>query len=478
MVAVVALVAARPSAAAESFESLARRVPRDANALVLIDVEQTLSAPLAREQGWARRLETAYVDRPILLPPEAKKLVLGAALQPDENFLSAWEIAVMELSEPFAVRAVARSEAGYVDDLSGRQAAITPRNAAFVDLGDNLLAVVQPAERQFVSRWAASAGRTEGLELSAYLQSALGLVNDRVQVLLAVDLTDVLAPRDIEAKLAETNWQSAMKGADPSAVASIVGALRGVALRLAVGEQCQARLQIDFDADVAPLGDAAKPLVMQALADLGFPAAELSKWKASLAARSIRLEGELSANAQRRVFSVIELPAVDLQAGVAAETSPSAAAAPVGESDMRESSLAYFQSTQSLLDDLRKGLKDTKSTSAWMERYARRIDELPSLQVDELLLDYSDKLAETLRIMSTAKRQAGIRYGVRATDGGGYYDGYDYSSNAYDQAAARSQARKEEMAVAADVRVEGWQLIDNATADIRRTLTKKYNVQF
>ena len=30
------------------------------------------------------------------------------------------------------------------------------------------------------------------------------------------------------------------------------------------------------------------------------------------------------------------------------------------------------------------------------------------------------------------------------------------------------------MAVASDTRVQGWQLIENATADIRRTLTKKY----
>ena len=147
---------------------------------------------------------------------------------------------------------------------------------------------------------------------------------------------------------------------------------------------------------------------------------------------------------------------------------------------MRERSLTYFKSTQSLVSDLRKGLKDTSATSAWMERYARRIDELPVLHVDELLIDYGDKLAETLRIMSVSKRQAGIRYGVRASsgDGGGYYDGYNYGGDAYSQAADRSQAKKEEMAVASDTRVQGWQLIDDATADIRRTLTKKYEVEF
>ena len=65
--------------------------------MVLIDVEKTISTPLARKQGWAAKLEAAYVERPIFLPPEAKKLALGAALNPDDNFNGVWELAVMPL---------------------------------------------------------------------------------------------------------------------------------------------------------------------------------------------------------------------------------------------------------------------------------------------------------------------------------------------------------------------------------------------
>src|SRR5262245_22147380 len=85
---------------AESFEQLASRVPREANAIVVIDVEQTLAAPLAKSQGWAQKLEAASADRPVMLPPEAKKLVLGASLSGDREFRCAWEVGVMELSEP------------------------------------------------------------------------------------------------------------------------------------------------------------------------------------------------------------------------------------------------------------------------------------------------------------------------------------------------------------------------------------------
>ena len=87
--------------------------------LVLIDVEQTVAAPLAQKQGWSRKLETAYVERPVYLPPEARKLVLGASLQPNQDFNSEWEVAVIDLAEPVAVRSIARSESGYLDEING-----------------------------------------------------------------------------------------------------------------------------------------------------------------------------------------------------------------------------------------------------------------------------------------------------------------------------------------------------------------------
>ncbi|HMO83785.1 MAG TPA: hypothetical protein PKC18_02585, partial [Lacipirellulaceae bacterium] len=195
----VVLLAALPVHAAETLGSLTARLPSMANALVIIDVEGIMASPLAREQGWARRLETAYVERPVYLPPEARKLVLGASLQPTEDFASAWSAAVMDLLEPVSVRSIARSEGGFLDEVNGVRVAATPQDAAFLELGDSLLGVVFPADRQFISRWVASHRDSSPAALSSYLQSAVELVNDRVQVLLAIDLTDVLGPHQIEA---------------------------------------------------------------------------------------------------------------------------------------------------------------------------------------------------------------------------------------------------------------------------------------
>jgi hypothetical protein len=455
----------------QTFETLSRRLPADTNAIVLMDVQQVLVTPLAQQQGWGAKLEAAYADRPVFLPPEAKKLVLGAALQPNADFIGRWELALMELSAPGAVRSIAKSESGYVDDIAGVPIAMTPLNAAFVDLGNNILAVMRPADRQLLSRWLARQKQGYPSGLSDYLRTAIALVNDRVQVLLAVDLTDVLSRREIDERIAKADWIKEKK-ADAAAIAAIAATLRGATLRLAISDKCQAQLKIDFDADVAPLGSSAKPLVVNALMNLGFPTTELAKWEVSLAGRSILLQGQLSTDAQRRIFSVIELPSTDLKAAV---PSPGDASASPSQDEAKERSLAYFKSTQTLIADLRKSLPDTKATTAWMERYARKIDELPVLHVDEQLLNYGDKLAETLRVMSLSQRQAGIRAGVRATEGRGYYgDG----TTAYDADAQRSQSRKEEMSVANDTRVQGWKLIDDAAADMRKAMTKKYGVEF
>jgi hypothetical protein len=470
---VLLCAASSASTSAATFQDLAKVIPDEANALVLMDVEQILATPLAQKQGWARKLESAYVERPVVLPPEAKKLALGAILTREDDLRPVWEIAVMETPEAVPVRAIVRADGGRIEQVRGVPAGFTPDGVAFANLDGGLLLAIRPAARQFVARTLAAAQAPSPPKLSDYLESSLRLVNDRVQMLMAVDLADSLSPAEVEEQLQSATWLAGKQDRIPEIVA-VLSTLRGAALRLAISDKCQGQLQIDFAADVAPLGDLAKPLVMDALSRLGMRTEEFDFWNITLEGQSILMRGDLPTDAQRRVFSLIELPAADLKD---AEPSSSDADNPP-ESEVRNRSLTYFKSTQELVDDLRKGLKDTRATSAWMERYARRIDQLPVLHVDDELLDYGDKLAETLRIMSTSKRQAGISAGVRAGEGGGYYDGYGYGTDAATRAAERSQARKEEMAVAYDVRVQGWQLIDDATAEIRRAMTKKYSTEF
>ena len=161
-----------------------------------------------------------------------------------------------------------------------------------------------------------------------------------------------------------------------------------------------------------------------------------------------------------------------------------------GESLVRESSLVYFRSIDTLLKDLKRELRGNKASSAIMERYAGRIDRMPILNVDNDLLDYGSNVAQSLRAIALSKRQGGIQYGVNTAGmGGGGYSNYSYNYGYFDvtgdryagarrSAADRASMKASAMAESKNTRVEGAKLIADATAQIRRQMTQKYQVEF
>ena len=469
----------------DSFDQLLPKVPPSANVLVLIDVERTLDSPLAQAEGWGKKLELAYVSRPIFLPPEATKLVMAASLEPGNNFQRHWELAVMQLSDPMSMRSIARSEGGYVDTINGTDVAWTPSDAYFVSLADRELGVMFPADRQFVSRWIGYATKNTRVMLSEYLRQATRLTNEQIQILMAIDLTDVAQPHELAEK-AEDSPLLRKTNLPTEQIVSILGSLRGATLRIAIGNDAQAQLRIDFDKDVTPLKAVVKDLIVQVLGDLGADTDDLESWKLEMKGKAILMQGKMSQDGMRRVFSVVELPSAKFSLLKDEGDAPEE----VNESLIRESSLTYFRATDVLLKDLKRELRGNKASAAIMERYAGRIDRMPILHVDPDLLDYGSNLAVTLRAVALSKRQGGVQSGVgTAGMGGGGYSNYSYGygyfgnrgdrySGARASAADRTAIKAQAMAESKNVRVDGAKAIADASAQIRRQMTEKYQVEF
>jgi hypothetical protein len=496
---ILGLVAAQAEPAlAAPFDAMLTKVPAGANVLVLIDVEATLAAPVAQKNGWGKKLSLNNVERPIFLPPEANKLAMAAMLRSGDNFTRLWELAVMELSDPISMRSIARSEGGYVDKIHGVPAAWTPSDAYFVSLGDRELGVMFPAERQFVSRWVDFTQKNRDNLLSDYLKSATKLINTKVPIVLAIDLVDVVRPHELEARLQDS---AAIKKAGLAVpeVVTILASLRGAVLRVAVGKDVQGQLRIDFAKSVTPIKAVAKEMVINVLDDLGAHVADLADWKLELEEKAITMRGPLSQDGQRRVFSVVEIPSTKFST---LKDAKSGGHEEPPESLMRESSLTYFKATDVLIRDLRRDLRGNKASSAIMERYARKIDRMPILNVDDELLDYGSQLADGLRGMALSKRQGGIQAGSQTAGmrgGGGSYGNYNYGgygygsgygsggllygsgdrlSGAKDSAANRAAIKAGAMAQSKQMRVEGFKDIDSRSAAIRRQMTQKYGVEF
>ena len=477
-----------------AFDELLAKVPPAANTLVLIDVGETLKSPLAVEDGWGKELELAYVERPVFLPPEATKLVMAANLKVSEGFNRQWEMAVMELSEPIGMSAIARSEGGYIDELRGTDVAWTPSDAYFVSVTDRMLGVVFPADRQFVSRWIAFASQNLRPMISSYLREATNTTSEKVQILLAMDLTDVVQPHELNEKVQQSELFKKIKMDNKTAI-PLVTSLRGASLRIMIGSKAEGQLRIDFAKDITALDRIAGDLVLNVLDEIGVTIPGLEKWQTKVVGTSIRMQGELTQDAQRRIFSLVELPSAKFSLVKDVPPPPGGDYEPSGgskESLMREASLTYFSSIQVLLKDLKRELRGNKASSAIMERYAGRIDRMPILNVDNDLLDYGSGVAQSLRSVALSKRQGGISAGTQTAGmGGGGYSGYQYDYNwfthtyredmyagaragAADRAAIKAQA----MAESKNVRVEASKQIADATAQIRRQMTQKYNVEF
>ena len=469
-----------------AFENLLSKIPPAANAVVIIDVQRTLTAPLAEKEGWGKELELAYVSRPVFLPPEATKLVMAANLQAGGDFRRQWELAVMQLSEPMGMRSIARSEGGYVETLRNRDIAWTPSNAYFIKLNDRELGVVYPADRQFTSRWIGFAEKNTRPMLSDYLSEATKNTSDKVQILQAIDLTDVVQPHTLDERIQNSELFKKAK-LDSKTAVPMLTSIRGAVLRIIVGDDAQGQLRIDFGQDVSSLKPIAKDLILNVLDDLGSTVPDFDSWKVKIQGKSILMNGPFSQDGLRRVFSVVELPSGKFSM-LKEGDEPMEQGTP--ESLVREASQTYFSSINVLLKDLKRELRGNKATSAIMERYAGRIDRMPILNVDDDLLDYGAGVSQTLRAMALSRRQGGIQAGSRTAGmGGGGYSNYSYNYGYFDvtgdryagaraSAADRASIKAQAMAESKNARVEGSKQIAEATAEIRRQMTKKYGVEF
>jgi hypothetical protein len=141
-----------------------------------------------------------------------------------------------------------------------------------------------------------------------------------------------------------------------------------------------------------------------------------------------------------------------------------------------DASLRYFKTMEKLIDDLRGGL-NTDAKTVWYEKTARKIDDMPILHVDEELLAFGANTAKALRETAEQGRNVGRANSANQVAAiasyGNYYDGYGYSS-AQQYPVMQIQANN----ASSQNRTRGMQSLNNGLGDIRRKMTKKYQVEF
>lgn len=313
----------------------------------MVDVDRLLATPLAVAQGWKKRMKENVAERPMLLPPNAHKLV--RAISADLNTQDTkYEITLLEMPKGLALNTIADRHKGYVEEISNVKAVWLPEGAYCVKLTDDLLGVMFPANRQFLSRWI----RERSGQAADYLTDAARDMKAKgPQLLVAIDLDDAVSPGDLEDRLKKfVSLGESEKNL--KAITKVVEGIRGVKFGVTVDTKATGRMIVNFDSDVAPLKSIAKPLLLEVLSNRGMALDELDDWEVTTEGRQLIFSGPLTDSGLMRLSSLFELPSElieDSEANVDADN------------PMLYATQAHYKAVQKLLDDI---LKKPRTISA------------------------------------------------------------------------------------------------------------------
>jgi hypothetical protein len=471
--------------ATAQFGSLTARIPHGANALVVLNVEKILATPLAKTQNWREKHENAAAAGLTILPPTAQQFIMASNM--DVEFMEpVWEIAMANLRNEPSLPKIAARWGGQVDRVSNRNCVALPNDSYVVQFGPNLLGAYRPGNRQNVARWLTSTD-TSGDRLSPYIAEALSYSEKLgTPIIMALDLEGVVSEEFVKERAPEFE---SLKGRDIDVqqLAKALAGLRGITFGATIRDKVFGSIKVDFSDDVSFLGDLAKPLLLEVLAHRSAMIDEFEEWTVKIEGNRLQISGPLYRSGMQRILSILDVPA-SLQ--------------PVGESSTGEaspedlarlSSQQYFKSVADLVDDLRSKPSQGKTKSisqygTWFNRYADKIDKLPILNVDPLLLDYGLYVSTSFRSAAESIRSSAGRARVRQLQNPNSYVAYGrwgvngayggYVQDVKAQQADRTAIRAEERISSATDARGIMQDVMQQTADIRVKMTQKYNAEF
>ncbi|QDT63176.1 hypothetical protein [Calycomorphotria hydatis] len=518
---VVIVCSSTISTAEETFDQLFQRIPIQANAVMAIDVNDLQATSMAQKNGWFSKMEAAYADRSIFVPPEANRVLIASRLSPLSGFQQEWEVALMDLRESIPLKYIAQLEGGYVDTIAGYSAAWTPSGSYIAEIQKNLLAVIYPDDRQAVSKWLHGAFTGASAGLTSYLRQAVNEAGRTSPVVMAIDMKDMLQPAEVRSKI-ENAPAGAGRDLNQDELVATLLSLQGAVFTVSISDKAEGELRVDFGTDTKILKPVAKEMLTSVLSNLGVIWPGFSSWNVTTESYSVVARGGLDDGDLRRIFSLIETPTTKFSELNNEKNKPTSQEDQ--ENLVKRSTLTYWRTLETLVEDLKEGVENSQRKknnyeAVWFERYARKIDRMPILNVDDEMLAFGQSIAETFRSVALGARKTGIAGGVAKSqvqpynvDGGysAYYrynnSGYGYgyggansgagfvtgtpdARNAGDTAretrdgvrTLTSQRNQISTQVRANINVSIFQTgaqLEQAMSDMRVKMTKKYQIEF
>lgn len=465
------MIAGSTAAAADPLDSL----PADVNAVASIDVAGIYKSPLATQEQWTKKALQATLANEPVVPPGVDTLTVGSKMTYDDLLSSQGEYAIATVGNTLTLEKLASVAGGEMDTLNGRPALTTPRGTQIVAATDSTWMVVGTGGRQAASRWMKSQKSSGGP--SPALREAVQKKKAGEQVVIAFDLEDLFSPAELTDRLSDLD----SKGADVKSIAATLSTVQSVAIYIGVGKDVQGRLVIQLNESATPLASAIPALQERLLDRVGGSIPDFGSWKFQAAGNQLVGSGSLTPQSARRLISVLNPPGILNAAGQAGDDSTDS------QTKMAQASKRYLSSVRASIDDIQDTLKDRHAQHAlWLDKAARKIDELPLLNVDPDLLDYGTKVSGSFRYQAQSDRQANVRGGTVKMEtgaynlygtysygpyGGAWWTGLGHTTTPESIDANVNESKK-------NVRFTEMKNIEDGYTEIRQALTKKYQIEF
>jgi len=255
-------------------------------------------------------------------------------------------------------------------------------------------------------------------------------------------------------------------------------------LTINVNEDVSGRAVVDLGRDASMLQASAKPIMMGVLNTAGFRIDDMEQWTYTAMGTQVKLEGKLSTAALRKLLSIVQSP-------IPAVATANVTTAPGGDvpASPAAASQRYYKIICANLDNFTAGTSASQSAS-WARAAAKRIEQLPILNVDPQLVQWGSMVALKLKQagggMAMAQTQMNARVSgvMNPAYSDSYYDNegtYHSAQNRADMENAsrhRKQVALEQKAQAQEQALRVLNEIAETRPAIRAAMVEKYKVEF
>jgi len=382
--------------AQEKVDELANKLPPSANVIMLIDVQGIQDSPLASSDPWVRSVSDLYGTGLGKVLRNSSLAVVGANVNQRWSE-PVWRAALMAERGASSFPATKQAYTDKIDRHLGFEFIEMENDSYVFSPQTGLIGVFVPVERQFFSHWLQHLREPSAwLNGSNLIRAVDKFRATETQVVIGADLRYSYSPLRILEEVRDSGFLSEQK-IDAKQFSRLASTIDSFTIAANFSENIDCVVEFKFTEDVTPLKPVVRELAFDFLEDAGIHIPEMADWRMNVNKNGVKLSGPISINGFRLMVSELdlinELPAwtdVDEQA-----------------SDPLTTTREYFKTVNQLLEDLenhRTASVNFGSNANWMDRYAKRIQRLPTRFVDAEVVDYADQAILVLIEASTALR--------------------------------------------------------------------------